>query len=293
MFRHIVLAVLMFYCNSHSTKAYPRIYIKEIYDTNNRLYDNFRTELIKKGYELLQKQNELNLIGINNCLQTYIKMQNKLNCIKRFIAQNKYHERGGSKLPHGPHSNDDRIIYDDFTDISQRENPENIKNMSFSQDYLDIKDLLRSKSGSQKKKKFVFQIVNPTERHTENMPNFNNFRKFYANKIDNKNLRISSDESSESSGSEEIPQKEKRQESSESESELSNNAEVTTRKPKTKNGKLLYIQSPTHFYRPSRRRLPHFLPKRYHWDEEDIKKLHDYWFSGPQGKYWGPYKTPY
>lgn len=220
-------------------------------------------------------------------------MQNKLNCIKRFITQNKYHGRGGSKLQYGPHSNDNRHTFEDFTDISKRENSENTKNKNFSQDYLDIKDLLRSKSGPQKKKKYVFQIANPTERHVQNKPNFSNFRKFSSNKIGDKILRTSSYEASESSGSEEIPEKKKHQESSESESELSNDVEVTTRRPKAKSGQLLYIQSPSHIYSPSRRRLPYFLPKRYHWDEDDIKNLHDYWFNGPQGKYWGPYKTPY
>ncbi|CAG9790543.1 unnamed protein product [Diatraea saccharalis] len=34
-----------------------------------------------------------------------------------------------------------------------------------------------------------------------------------------------------------------------------------------------------------RRRLPVFLPKRYHWQEEDIHNLGYYWFNGPQGRY--------
>lgn len=32
-------------------------------------------------------------------------------------------------------------------------------------------------------------------------------------------------------------------------------------------------------------RLPHFLPKRYHWDEEEFQNLGYYWFNGPKGKY--------
>lgn len=34
-----------------------------------------------------------------------------------------------------------------------------------------------------------------------------------------------------------------------------------------------------------RRRLPQFLPKRYHWDPSDIHDLGYYWFNGPKGKY--------
>lgn len=37
-----------------------------------------------------------------------------------------------------------------------------------------------------------------------------------------------------------------------------------------------------------RRRLPHFLPKRYHWDPEDIHDLGYYWFNGPRGAYPAP-----
>lgn len=39
-----------------------------------------------------------------------------------------------------------------------------------------------------------------------------------------------------------------------------------------------------------RRRLPQFLPKRYHWDPSDINELGYYWFNGPKGRY--PSPTP-
>ncbi|CAK1553300.1 unnamed protein product [Leptosia nina] len=57
-----------------------------------------------------------------------------------------------------------------------------------------------------------------------------------------------------------------------------------------------YMQAPTRIYEIEldlRRRLPHFLPKRHHWDEEDFKNLRNYWIHGPQGKYPGPYRIPY
>ncbi|KAL0808960.1 hypothetical protein ABMA28_012618 [Loxostege sticticalis] len=34
-----------------------------------------------------------------------------------------------------------------------------------------------------------------------------------------------------------------------------------------------------------RRRLPNFLPKRYHWAEDEIHNLGFFWFNGPQGRY--------
>lgn len=34
-----------------------------------------------------------------------------------------------------------------------------------------------------------------------------------------------------------------------------------------------------------RRRLPHFLPKRYHWNSDEIKHLGYFWFNGPRGRY--------
>ncbi|XP_068627158.1 uncharacterized protein [Battus philenor] len=56
-------------------------------------------------------------------------------------------------------------------------------------------------------------------------------------------------------------------------------------------GKVIYAQSPTrHLYVAGRRRLPHFLPKRYHWSEDDIQKLPYLWFNGPQGLYPGIYR---
>lgn len=34
-----------------------------------------------------------------------------------------------------------------------------------------------------------------------------------------------------------------------------------------------------------RRRLPQFLPKRYHWEPDEMQDLGYYWFNGPKGKY--------
>ncbi|CAF4919736.1 unnamed protein product [Pieris macdunnoughi] len=57
-----------------------------------------------------------------------------------------------------------------------------------------------------------------------------------------------------------------------------------------------YMQGPSRIYEMNldrRRRLPHFLPKRHYWDENDFKELKNYWIHGPQGKYPGAYRIPY
>ncbi|CAH2065195.1 unnamed protein product, partial [Iphiclides podalirius] len=59
-----------------------------------------------------------------------------------------------------------------------------------------------------------------------------------------------------------------------------------------KGAKYIYAQGPTRHVTVDRRRLPHFLPKRYHWDEGDIRNLSYLWFNGPQGQYAGVYRKP-
>lgn len=44
----------------------------------------------------------------------------------------------------------------------------------------------------------------------------------------------------------------------------------------------------THNDENMRRRLEHFLPKRYHWNPEEIHDLGHFWFNGPKGLYPGP-----
>ncbi|XP_045541159.1 uncharacterized protein LOC123722716 [Papilio machaon] len=57
--------------------------------------------------------------------------------------------------------------------------------------------------------------------------------------------------------------------------------------------KIIYVQGPTrHIPSDERRsRLPHFMPKRYHWSLDDIKDLPYFWFNGPQGYYAGVYRV--
>ncbi|CAG5000124.1 unnamed protein product [Parnassius apollo] len=63
--------------------------------------------------------------------------------------------------------------------------------------------------------------------------------------------------------------------------------------------KFLYAQSPTRHLSLNmssddrRRRLPHFLPKRYHWSKDDMRHLPYLWYNGPQGLHPGIYRKPY
>lgn len=84
-----------------------------------------------------------------------------------------------------------------------------------------------------------------------------------------------------SSESEEAPKKTKR-ESSNSDSD-SESVEVTEKPVKT-DGKYSYLQG-NKVYDSFRRRLEHFMPKRFHWNTDDIHHLGYYWFNGPRGKY--------
>ncbi|KAJ8706618.1 hypothetical protein PYW07_012696 [Mythimna separata] len=40
-----------------------------------------------------------------------------------------------------------------------------------------------------------------------------------------------------------------------------------------------------HYEDGRRKRLDHFMPKRYHWDPSEINELGYYWFNGPKGMY--------
>lgn len=67
--------------------------------------------------------------------------------------------------------------------------------------------------------------------------------------------------------------------------ELSSSESVeVTQKPTKIRDKYEYLQGHK-LYDSYRRRLQHFLPKRFHWDADDIQHLGYYWFDGPRGKY--------
>lgn len=75
-------------------------------------------------------------------------------------------------------------------------------------------------------------------------------------------------------------------------SDTSNEMSIPLRN-KNVNSKIIYVQGPTrHILSDERRsRIPHFMPKRYHWDLDDIKDLPYFWFNGPQGYFSGVYKV--
>lgn len=199
----------------------------------------------------------------------------------------------------------------------------NLKNHSY---YIDTKRMnpklideepKEMKNGETKKKLYVFKLIPST--------NLRRFRNIAENDFKKKKiLRTVSGESDSSDSSDESVSKDKvdsskgderkgksidkkpkrfhvidksvKEESSEE--DTSNESEIPIQRPieiPKKEKKVYYIQGSNRIFkiRNGRRRLPHFLPKRYHWSEEDMKNLENYWFNGPQGKYWGAYRTPY
>ncbi|CAG9577604.1 unnamed protein product [Danaus chrysippus] len=175
---------------------------------------------------------------------------------------------------------------------------------NFSHDYVDINDLLRTNKLVQKKdknkKSYIFKVLKPNkfDRFTYDLTKFrrdNRKRKYKSEDSD------SSDETEESSlenvNQGRIAKNKRFQIAEKSNSDSSDSSEEIKQRKRKKKSKIpsdgmMYMQSPSRLYE-LRRRLPNFFPKRYHWDENDMKDLRNYWFSGPQGKYWGQYKTPY
>ncbi|RVE46046.1 hypothetical protein evm_009326 [Chilo suppressalis] len=91
----------------------------------------------------------------------------------------------------------------------------------------------------------------------------------------------SSEESDEASSSDELPVAKKRPLPKLTKKKVKKHDMVTQKEFYLQAGRLIDPSSGDEF----RRRLPMFLPKRYHWQEEDIHNLGYYWFNGPQGRY--------
>ncbi|XP_069364522.1 uncharacterized protein [Maniola hyperantus] len=172
--------------------------------------------------------------------------------------------------------------------------------------------------------------INNNLRQFKNIPNkkeLNNLRRFgnivpKDDFIQKKILRTDSIESDSSSSSDESKSEEEKivnkdlkgkdkkgkrfqvtdkseQDISSSSEDISNESDIPIQRPieiTNKDKKVYYMQAPNRIMKikkEGRRRLPIFFPKRYHWNEEDMRHLQYYWFSGRQGKYWGHHKTPY
>lgn len=282
-----------------------------------------------------QKTNDLNLGTFKRCFRVKNDADRKL-CLKEIVEKT---GRQGME--------DSNSFVNEYEDNQDQIIPERFEMKKFSQDYLDVNDLLRSnkKMDDQKtKKRIIFKIVpnenkfsrfdydltglrkfNPKKdkeivKINDNssiknnkkriifkiVPDENKLVKF--DKTDNKVkniLRKQQDDyyDSESSSSEEHTEPNngkidlQGQSNVKSDSESSSYEEIKIIKKKIKpkvEPAVYYMQGPSRMYgEDSRRRLPHFLPKRYYWDEDDMRELKNFWFQGPQGKYPGHYRTPY
>ncbi|XP_039762834.1 uncharacterized protein LOC120635760 [Pararge aegeria] len=396
--KRFVLVMVNFYLNVNFTNAFSKILLKiedpdaisnDYYESfiDKTDYRNFRTyddlELISKALEIIKKEkSDSTALEINKCLDV-VNMKKKLNCIKRLIYKEKSdsdnkkpyfytklfndepfplmkykHNLDNGFVDLTKSGNDAKRTFhtlfkfsDDYLDINDllRAGTEMVDEKSiapnkikildeaqslrqlknFSQDYLDVNDILRTSKNAKstperidnekaKMNVYVFKLL-PIKEGVKIM---RRYRTIDTKGNENKNiLRSASEENDSSSSSESSESKEERvirkgkkwkrpkrfqvinksvEEDVSSEEDSSNESDIPIQRPieVPKRGKkmVFYMQAPGRIYKTekeSRRRLPHFFPKRYHWNEEEMKDLRDYWFNGPQGKYRGHYKTPY
>ncbi|CAH2083440.1 unnamed protein product [Euphydryas editha] len=267
----------------------PSILADENHNTHQKNKKYSRSELIN------EQTNNMKLMTYNRCLHEDYESDRK-KCMKELVEKT---VRKGVE-------DSDNYMNDYYENQDPSKPDRSYKKKSFSQDYLDINDLLRTNKNmdnDKTKKKIILKIVQPNKnKFTRFDYDLTGVRKFNhdEDKMEKKNILRTDYDSSDSSGSDEKQAKRNdvKDESSDRDSdESSSDEEDVKRKLKTKkkvNPTVYYMQGPSRMYgEDARRRIPHFFPKRYHWDEDDIKDLKNYWFQGPQGKYSGPYKTPY
>ncbi|XP_050360271.1 uncharacterized protein LOC126780057 [Nymphalis io] len=290
--------------------------------TNN---DNIRLEQINKAVDLIIKQ-EPKANDINECLK-HNSLRNHLNCVNYLVKKNKFKRRSHTNIP--KHKHYQYNIKKDFNEYDSDEIDLTKSNLNksfnsrsnFSQDYLDVADLLRTneitKGTNKTKNRYIFKIVQPKNKYGRFDYDLSRFRKFNPNLKSKKSLRSdSSSDYSASSGSQEDRMRKGSKSHKtfdksydiDSSEEVSSEEEILTfqkqkhikaapkskkKIPKLKKPQVLYMQGPSRLYEEdSRRRLSYFFPKRLHWDEYDMKTLRNYWLNGPQGKY-SEYRTPY
>lgn len=171
---------------------------------------------------------------------------------------------------------------------------------SFSEDYLDVNDLSATRNviGNQvsptkkQRREFNIVVVNPDHkvRYSRKLFNITDPDTELLSILRAQVKRYHSKEDSSSEDSDEDGSKPKRFEVIE---KTDSEEPYRPVKVKAEGGKYIYAQAPTRHLTLDRRRLPHFLPKRYHWSLDDIKHLPYLWFNGPQGQYAGIYRKPF
>ncbi|XP_046976014.1 uncharacterized protein LOC124542125 [Vanessa cardui] len=280
--------------------------------------DRIRLQLIEKAIHLLNTQKqETKPNVINDCFNRQESLVNTLNCVKDLV---KRHRRNQNHIPkHSKHYQynikKDFNEYDsDETDLSKANLYKSFNSRSnFSQDYLDVADLLRTddlNKDVKDKKIYVLKSAKQKNKYGRFDYDLSRFRK--SNSIGvKKSLRsdfnsdYSASGSQEDDGMREEPHgyKERKDKYDIDSSEVSSEEiQIKKLKPKKfprkkaipkRKPQILYMQGPSRLYREDgRRRLPYFFPKRLHWNEDDVKNLRDYWINGPQGKYSG-YRIAY
>nr|ADJ58556.1 seminal fluid protein HACP008 [Heliconius melpomene] len=190
MFKKMIVAVFIIYLKLRFINASPTIYLKEI-----DLEDNFnpkdtktRSELLNRAINLIKREKGPQQAAVNNCILRNKDIENKLSCISDSIERSQHRP--------GPYLDIDDDYYEIYPEIFINHRG---RSKNFSQDYLDIKDLLRSNKDSERKRKIIFKIVNPElQVKSSNRNDLRRFNKFVNKKI----LRTVSDSRSDSSDSE-------------------------------------------------------------------------------------------
>ncbi|XP_045783320.1 uncharacterized protein LOC123879576 [Maniola jurtina] len=165
----IFLLTLYFFFNVNFITANSKIFIKihdpdeldpyvniidKIDNRNSRIDD---IELVTKALEIIeQEKTGITAVKINKCLSTYFgSTKDKFNCIKRLVYKGKSENYDSKPYVYTNFYNKERIPYkykqfgNNFKDLTKSGKESESKRMfqtiiNFSQDYLDINDLLRS-----------------------------------------------------------------------------------------------------------------------------------------------------
>ncbi|XP_072946657.1 uncharacterized protein [Epargyreus clarus] len=191
-----------------------------------------------------------------------------------------------------------------FTDLTRDSNVDlDYANNKFAIDYLDISDLQRKENRPhnieivkhmtpQLTNEEKFKILKLLQLRSRRMvPLQKNNKRFFSFVDSFSDSESSEPESSTEVETEKSEDKETKNNATTKTSKryrIINNSEESSEDSSSDSDRIVYIQAPGRFIDADddlRRRLPQFLPKRMHWNEDDHHNLRNYWIKGPRGKY--------
>ncbi|CAG4974089.1 unnamed protein product [Colias eurytheme] len=298
-------------------EGYPVLHL-DFSKLNNAASRNIlNKELIKEIINVIEQRNGATEITINKCLHERNE-DDILLCLKnvanektaarsRYKTKNKFFKQFDNARDNQDIFKDNDNHFSHFLDLTRDSEDAVRKGMfNFAEDYVDFPGIGRSGNNNKKKdmskEKMYFYKPGGKKKHAKKQLRRNLNDNFIAKKILRTNFDSESEEDDSDSNSEDLTRNDVRnsikyQESTE-ESNSSEESDYVRQKPKKVKRKdpLKYMQAPTRIFEVDldrRRRLAHFLPKRFHWSESDFRDLRNHWIHGPQGKYPGSYRIPY